>query len=250
MLTIRKPRRGDVQTNLPETPPVPEGGLRPERDEAHVALLQEAVQVLGYRPSTAADSQESDRTVAIRERADKEDKRIRSIAQLEALQRVGIRPFNDRDVARYKKRKLWQERDRALSQNGVYWALICTASVLTISIFALLSSSTVGIAIGSSLAVFAVVLAMVTLGGFVSVGGEWSWVRTYIASYSQAIPTYALETAIEVKKAIPKCHIVIEHLRQDTRPKGDPFLCIELPNDQIVYLEVWDEPNFGSQRTV
>jgi hypothetical protein len=68
------------------------------------------------------------------------------------------------------------------------------------------------------------------------------WRFNDIRGYNKEIPSFALETAISVKKAIPEAEIRIKTLIQENA-EIDPFLVVSAWGEDY-YLEVWDEPGF------
>jgi|WetSurMetagenome_2_1015567.scaffolds.fasta_scaffold305383_2 hypothetical protein len=70
------------------------------------------------------------------------------------------------------------------------------------------------------------------------------WRETKIASYQKPIPPFILEKAIQLKKFLPSVEIFVESLEENP----DPFLVAKHKkgsyDDQIVYIDVWDEPHF------
>ncbi len=70
---------------------------------------------------------------------------------------------------------------------------------------------------------------------------------TTIKEYKEPVPEFVLHKAIQIKKAMPDCGVMIEWL--DESP--DPFLVIQtaMPNlystpTEKYYVEVWNEPKF------
>ncbi len=73
------------------------------------------------------------------------------------------------------------------------------------------------------------------------------WQRQKIAEYTQPIPEFVLNKAIQIKRAIPDALIFIESLQEHP----DPFLVIATPHpkydcltEEEHYVEVWEEPKF------
>lgn len=74
-----------------------------------------------------------------------------------------------------------------------------------------------------------------------------TWRDMDISEYKEPVPEFVLHKAIQVKKEMPDCRIMIEHL--DESP--DPFLVIQttMPNKystptERYFIEVWNEPKF------
>jgi hypothetical protein len=77
--------------------------------------------------------------------------------------------------------------------------------------------------------------------------GSWQariarWQEFSINGYSKPIPEYAIEKALQVKKACPEVSFKIEELTI----VPDPFLIAVLGKVRR-YIEVWDEPKFEGQ---
>ena len=80
---------------------------------------------------------------------------------------------------------------------------------------------------------------------------DWSWRREMtwnlspIEKFKNPIPAFVLNKAIQIKKALPECEILIESLEQS----ADPFLIVRLKSArgygyEGYYVEVWDESSF------
>lgn len=72
---------------------------------------------------------------------------------------------------------------------------------------------------------------------------ELSWKQTPIDEFKSPIPDFVLNKAIQIKKALPECEILIEHLT------FDPFMIVRLKSargygHEGYYVEVWDESSF------
>ena len=74
-----------------------------------------------------------------------------------------------------------------------------------------------------------------------------AWHHRKIEEYSEPIPEFVLNKAIQIKKAIPDAVILIESLED----YPDPFLIVALKDPRYsyiykeqVYVEVWKEPKF------
>lgn len=78
-------------------------------------------------------------------------------------------------------------------------------------------------------------------------GWQWrsdlSWNMTPIDKFKQPIPDFVLNKAIQIKKALPACEILVESLERS----ADPFLVVRLKDGwryEGYYVEVWDESSF------
>ncbi len=128
------------------------------------------------------------------------------------LEELGIDPFLEEDVKKYKaskardlEMKVWADFQRraGLDPTGAVEALITS---------------------------------------FVRV----SWRRTKLAKYEGEIPEFALSRAIEIKERLPKARFFVEELTVDKR--YDPFLIATCGRERF-YIDVWDEPEFESQQS-
>jgi hypothetical protein len=70
------------------------------------------------------------------------------------------------------------------------------------------------------------------------------WATTPLRGYSLPVPEFALEKARQIARAAPGTEFHVEELKVDTRTV-DPFL-IAVRDDELFYIEVWDEPAFES----
>jgi hypothetical protein len=81
---------------------------------------------------------------------------------------------------------------------------------------------------------------------------KWEWQFRSLATYTDKVPTFALDTALRIKRALEVhglgCPLGIASLEH--KVVHDPFLYIDTPDGQRYYLEVWDEDNFLAEREV
>jgi hypothetical protein len=84
-------------------------------------------------------------------------------------------------------------------------------------------------------------------------GGSFSgpqWSATPISKYTDAIPEFVVNKAVQIKRALPDVQIFIRHLTEDK----DPFLEVTLGEadswnaddngSERYFIEVWEEPKF------
>lgn len=205
------------------------------------AIMRRAASLLDYTPGIAR-SQAA--TVATETTA------------LSVLSSLGIRPFRDRDVEAYKRRQVWKEFFGTL--RGI--AICVMAAVILAAGAALITGAMIGSGALAGLAGCVGVPVMIGLVMTLTFPEDIlaSWRRIPLAEYGQAVPTYALELACEVKDAmnglkdhnLDKVVFEVDRLVRERSPQGDPFLVLTIPGGTSLYLEVWDEPNFGAKRTV
>ncbi|MCK5605670.1 hypothetical protein KAR91_27495 [Candidatus Pacearchaeota archaeon] len=73
------------------------------------------------------------------------------------------------------------------------------------------------------------------------------WDETPISEYGEPIPEFVIDTALQVKQAIPEAEFSIEYFVH--RNENDPFLSFKVPGVQRRFVvEVWDEPDFEAER--
>ncbi len=157
-----------------------------------------------------------------------------------------IRPFEERSLKRFMRRKRWTEE--AKTRWPFLAAFIVLASIAAVTI------RTVTWGSGAELlAVFCGVTcfgALATLIGAIVIDG-WTWNTIWLANYSKPIPEFALQTAIDIAGKFPDMvqRLYVVELQRDSRT-ADPFLAAVLPGGQELFLEVWDEPGFRRAREV
>lgn len=77
--------------------------------------------------------------------------------------------------------------------------------------------------------------------------GNGEWATDPISEYRQPIPEFAIDTALQIKQAIPEAEFSIEYFVHWA--KDDPFLSFKVPGVQRRFVvEVWDEPDFEAER--
>jgi len=78
----------------------------------------------------------------------------------------------------------------------------------------------------------------------------WQWRWTEIERFSEEVPDYVLQKAIQVKEALPGCKLWVRALsdRNIENPLFgiDPFLVLQA-GEKCFYLECWDERAFEEQ---
>jgi hypothetical protein len=74
---------------------------------------------------------------------------------------------------------------------------------------------------------------------------KYSWEINELAGYKKHVPERVLETALNIKKVIPSCRLVVDELvaREFPVTMNDPFLVVEV-DDHRYYVDVWDEADF------
>ena len=165
---------------------------------------------------------------------------------VDVLEKAGVRPFDNTAVNKYKADKIRGLRYGPLWKFGY----ICAIPV-AISLFLSISESPW-------------FLFLLLIPGIIMAAGHDScndrsfrWNNCKLGYYSEKIPTYALQTAIDVNRAIGTLEdgkgfeLCVEYIEE--LPKSDPFLYLMYYDGRShhrAYLEVWDEPGFFHKRTV
>lgn len=73
---------------------------------------------------------------------------------------------------------------------------------------------------------------------------QQTWQQLPIEKWTRGVPEHILLRAIQIKRALPGCELLVEYLA------ADPFLIVTLQTGQhswekeTVYVDVWDEPTF------
>ena len=71
-----------------------------------------------------------------------------------------------------------------------------------------------------------------------------SWRRSKLSNYQGQIPEFALSKAIEIKERLPQARFYVEELTVNKR--YDPFLIAACGRERF-YIDVWDEPEFETE---
>ena len=173
----------------------------------------------------------------------------------QALFSLGIQPFTASSVAAYKEEKnrtCKPARERVgdaigmTSVGGLMIIVPCFAVsglVCTISHFPGWIFTSITWLVTSAIICGAGIIIGVMIHGTEETKTGWNPVP--ISNYPEPIPEFALQTAVDVKKACPEANFFIEELVVKKIP--DPFLVAELAGEKY-YLEVWNEPGFEKVR--
>ena len=201
-------------------------------ESCHAELADEAFQLLSY----ATTQSKSRRLVALKQ----------TLADLD------IRPFTEESVEAYKK-------SCEIAPNSVMAAIVNFASgfglIAAVVCLPILVISAVTLHVSLS---FYLALAVLIGGGSLiasaAIGDrflvERVWMMYDIAHYTEPVPEFALQTAVDIKKRHPEVSFYICSL-EENRMVLDPFLVMRVPEGtwyQDYYLEVWSEPRFSGER--
>lgn len=173
------------------------------------------------------------------------------------LKAAGVRPFSQESVRKYMahmRRKA--NRPYWLATTGIALAFLAVWS----AIWTLVDRPNISIvAIIPVLAIY--IVAAVSHNPYV-------WRSTMLSAYREQVPTYALQTALDIADATQGNHnnsgmyaeIRIHHLAKAPKPdqilvSADPFLSVQFYSrytneSREEFLEVWDEPGFLKERVV
>jgi hypothetical protein len=234
-------------------------------------LLQDAQKLLNYKP--AALSQHAARVAHHKN----------ELAVVEVFERLGIEPLDSRTVQKYKHAKLREvtknqscafvrymhessDRSNAIAKGE-------TVAFLTTILLVLSAIVTLAIVLpnpahfATTHPIFAQVLR-VYWGFYLSayailmyarhkkastVSASWNTHSLY--GYSKAIPDFALDRAVAIKKGLPETEFYVDELTQQfsdletQKHVPDPFMVMTYKTVTL-YLDVWDEPKFEGRRQI
>jgi len=72
-----------------------------------------------------------------------------------------------------------------------------------------------------------------------------SWAHTNLKDYSEPVPEFVLNKAVQIKESCPDVGFYVHHMND---PKADPFL-VAMLGDEVYFIEVWEEPRFEGRLT-
>ena len=233
------------------------------------ALVREAI-----APVPSLDSDIAKRAVEeLRYRAavEESDARTKGNRLRETLQTLDIKPFTPKSVVRYKAAmcraplQMWAvvaglfalgygcELLRELSwvMQPLDSAVAQKASGTTVSIVVWDLAWFLG-AVGRFVAPI-----IGTIVGAAALFNRWGeWRMTSLADCQMIVPSFALETALRIRTALPGAQLHIDYYvtqekiqeeRRAQRLAADPFLVVQ-HGDCTEHIEVWDEPSFNQER--
>ena len=162
---------------------------------------------------------------------------------LEQLLAAGVMPFTDESVTAYKDSSRFQANVR---RRVMAW-MILAAFLLLLSI-----------PVAFRFADWTAVVLSISVFGSLTAGvgvcythdkGSYEWRRFNLSGYSKPVPEFALQTAIDTKKAIggiPYSFWVEELTLEEPSSRVDPFLVLRIDEApwRTYYLEMWNEPHF------
>ena len=196
-----------------------------ERHQEDAALSLDASKVLGYRLLGEIDRQ----------------MKLRA-----ALDELGVSPFTDESVERYKQAVLALANRRirkgrilkAASFTGIFVAMLCLGPAL------------LGWFVSWKVGLTAVIglVAGCAVTGFTEdqmVTEEAAWNETPLVGYRSPVPKPVLRTAVQLKKRLPQVELTVHELVQRERVL-DPFLAARL-GETTYFVAVWDEPKFEAE---
>jgi len=223
----------------------------PDTSGVDDTLAREAEHLLGYSLARSASQGRLTR---------KQEKNTEMITMLEALD---LRPFDPRSVAKYQQKQILNATGgsevmfRVAQLGAIVGALGVAASAIC------LVGAVIATIAGAGPAALLWLIGCLGLIGFAGLlfwgdakerkaQRQADWREVSINRYEFAIPEYALQTAIDIKKQYSNANLVVHylHISQIPRPYPDPFLVLRFEGTQEyeMYLEVWDEPDFKAKR--
>ncbi|MFN3149680.1 hypothetical protein [Bremerella sp.] len=195
-------------------------------------LAEEAYEVLGYATRQA------------------KVKRLQSLQK--TLEELDIRPFTLESVEKYKKSCEVPPSRLAVTLVdfsaglGLLGAIVCLP-ILVVSAVTLNASLSFYLALVILIG-GACLIASAAVGDRFVV--ERVWLTYDLAHYTEPVPEFALQTALDIKKRHPEVNFYVCSL-EERRMVLDPFLVMRVPGDawyKEYYLEVWSEPKFSGER--
>lgn len=198
-------------------------------------LPGEAEEVLGYQ------------------RLSHHEQALRQLSRLEeTLATLGVRPFTQQSVDKYKRRcerivtPLWGRLANASFAAGFLLVLLAFPSLILSS---LLSWASISFYLAAAALLGTVAgLSGLVLGNFRL--RERRWVMHELGSYTEPVPEFALQTALDIKRLNPEVEFCICSL-EERRVVIDPFLVMRVRENGLrrdYYLEVWNESAFCGTR--
>ena len=190
----------------------------------------------------------------------KEKEKQASIGQtvLAKLASINVFPFESKSLDEYKNNKTVAKNSIIYNKENII--VFCISSLfLSLAIYLIVNFGSInffpgGIAIFSLL--YSVPFTLVGLWKSFSINNtKYFWKPYNIVNFSDPIPEFALQTAIDVKKVFPEATFCIEKLEQIEEvkvikveaPRLDPFLVAHIEGKDY-YLEVWNEAEFKQNR--
>ena len=163
-----------------------------------------------------------------------------------ALDELGVSPFTDESVERYKQAVLVEANKRigkgrmlaVLSGIGVVIALICFGPAL----LGWFVSWKVGL---GSLIGFIAGCAICGATNGTAITEAAAWEVTPLVGYRSRVPKAVLRTAVALKRRLPQVELTVHELLQRERVL-DPFLAARL-GETTYFVAVWDEPAFDAE---
>ncbi len=164
---------------------------------------------------------------------------------LGVLREIGLPPFDEKTVEQYKMRQRF-----LFATPKYYWQCVFSLMVIVLAIPAIC------VMCGASWVYLWWCMPVVILVGVIGVVAncaaveDWKWSWYNLPVYSRPIPTFALQTAMDVKQRLDALDIkhsfAIYMLERHARA-ADPFLVLNAGNHEY-YIEVWNEPSFDAKR--
>jgi hypothetical protein len=165
---------------------------------------------------------------------------------------LDVRPFTRASVEAYKQ-SCAQDGSRRLAEAALVGLVVGMLASL-VALLVLVFSALLGFA---SVAFYAALVFLASTTTAVVCGQiesrysrERTWTMRELSLYSEPIPEFALQTAVDIKKAHPEVEFYVCTL-EENRVVVDPFLVLRSrAGDEVrdYYLEVWNESKFCGRR--
>lgn len=216
-------------------------------DELDEKLRTEAEKLLGYKgPADIGKAKE------------KFEKQVK-----EVFDGLGLRPFTRASVEAYKTKAAWSGWSK---KHGWQAAACGIAGAAGIAGFAT-SIALDHWAIVPLLPVSAILIAGAIANAKRFVGPTWQWRIAALGGgwndvYTGRVPEFALQTAVDLKKACNKAGMkadfYVEFMQEKALRHPDPFLAVVVSDEfaptrlrtDLLYIEVWNEPKYKQEREV
>lgn len=215
-------------------------------------LAEDARKILGY----SGLKEEIVSTKIKVERAKIDNEAGKDLRQ--AMEKLGIKPFTEDSVKRYKKKTQWRAislRERFCEPIALgFFFLMCFAVAVAIVGFVAMTTFLLSPEWSKTTMGAAAIVGVVSLLFFLGFGcavpekktTSVRWKLIPISEYEGPIPEFALQTAVDLGKACRNSRFFVEELIVK-KEVVDPFLVVTL-GDAKYYLEVWNEPGFKGKR--
>jgi len=168
---------------------------------------------------------------------------------MQVLQTANARPFTDESVAKYMQQvykmtypKVYWLQKR-LTDGAMALVMITTAFCFGPALLFWFMSSVTWVP--------ALIFSVIFVAGFATMLSTESksfglqpgqWQTADLKGYTQPVPEFVLQTALDVKRGLPEAEFTVHNFVQMRRVL-DPFLQVTYQGNRA-FIAVWDEPKF------